>query len=328
MKVAFVASDSQGGGRVRSFWPAGALKEKGIDVTQVGIAYPEPGSVDVMVVHRPLEADRLEKIAAHQALGVKVVIDEDDDLKAARILPLFKRNGGFKELVKNHDDCIRQADALVVATTRLKHVYRSLNPNVWVCPNRLPAWIGEFARENANAIPVVGWPGVVDTHRHDLEWLAPVAERALEGARFSTIGDPQTIEVLGIRGAGWQVLPFAYDAHALYQAMSTHDIGIVPLARNELNLAKSHLKALEYMTLGKPVIARSLPEQQALITHGHDGFLADTPERFASFVQVLVRNKELRHEMGKNARQTAKALELEENVQPWLELLEGIGLLA
>ncbi|MGH9281637.1 MAG: glycosyltransferase [Acidimicrobiales bacterium] len=319
MRVAFVASDNGGGGHVRSHWPAAHLRAHGHHAV-ASTGYPTPGTVDVLVVHRPLDPDKCDAIAAHQAAGAVVLVDEDDLVHDVPAKFGFRPSDAAKA---RHLAAIEAADGLIVTTAALAGHYGPRARRTWVVPNRLPASVAQarYYRSRHDTAIRVGWAGICWTHREDLEWLAPHANRAFAGAVFSTIGDHATPAVLRLSGQPTEVFPFQQDLGALHQLMARADIGIVPLAPSPFTRAKSWLKALEYMTLGKPVVAIRLPEQARLITHGVDGFLADTPADFADHVQVLIHDPDLRQRVGHAARATAAHHSLD-HASDWAQLIQ------
>lgn len=327
MRVGFVASDFEGGGRVRSLWPAWALLRSGTDVVHRDVTWPEPGSVDVLIVHRPLAPSTPWNIDDQRAAGTKVLVDEDDDLTevpANMAEKVFGDDGtGWQGAAIRHRRNIESADGLIVSTPRLAEVYGHLNERVFVCRNYLPSEIRGFRKQRPRFDqPIVQWMGMLYTHRHDLTWLAPKAEQMVFGAHMETIGDAKALRYLGVPEGAWH--GFQQHPSDLYRLMGSADIGIVPLDPSyRLNLGKSWLKALEYMTVGVPVVATALPEQEALITDGRTGFLATDPADFARKVQELIRNPALRLQMGEAAYAHAETLALEWQLQQWHDVLNA-----
>lgn len=325
-KLRFVASDPFGGGNLRSFWPSAALEERGWKARcETYVPTALPGEYDAIVVHRPLFLAFPDKVVKFRKLGTAVLIDEDDDLTR---IHQTKNEIGLQEWIPSavaaHDIAMQIADGVTVSTPQLADVYRKLNSNIFVCRNSLPRDMTAIRFYGRGSDDVrVHWAGITQTHLHDLEWIAPAFEDLMRGALFSTIGDPATPRALGFSGE-WESEPFVADPVELYQHMARADIGIVPLLPCEFNEAKSWLKALEYMTVGVPVVATDLPEQRELITHGVNGFLAKTPEEFADCVQTLVWDRDLREDMGQAARARGKELVIENTVGAWETALEGV----
>lgn len=301
--IHFVASDVQGGGRIRSFWPAERLKASGHDAT-ASVFYPD--FAEVVVIHRPIGRDTLDRVKAYKAEGSTVFIDEDDDLNAIPFWQSFWPPR--EELLPAHDEAISEADGLVVTTKTLGDVYGPLAKKTHIIPNRLPGWVSKVKVPRKDNEVRVGWQGITFTHGRDLKWLQPVAEEMVRGATFETIGDPRALRLLQVQGRWW---PFETTGEDLYRRMSRVDIGIVPLVDDALNRSKSALKALEYGTLGKPVVVRDLPEQRQVVIHEETGFLVDTPEEFRDAVLLLIHDQDLRAKMGTRAKQVCSELSLE-----------------
>lgn len=59
---------------------------------------------------------------------------------------------------------------------------------------------------------------------------------------------------------------------------------------------------LEAMALGKPVVATNIPANKAIIEHGVNGFLGDTPPELMSHIRALAADATLRQRIGNAAR--------------------------
>ncbi len=80
--------------------------------------------------------------------------------------------------------------------------------------------------------------------------------------------------------------------------LSVIDIGLTPDPQNGLNEYCTMLKTMEYMAMGKPVVAFDLQEARFL---AQDAALYATPnqvEDFADKIETLLNNEELRNRMG------------------------------
>ena len=88
------------------------------------------------------------------------------------------------------------------------------------------------------------------------------------------------------------------DRKDLLRYLTVTDIGLSPDPSNGLNDRCTMLKTMEYMAMGKPIVAFDLPE-----THysAQDAALYATPdhgEEFADKIEMLLDNPELRQQMG------------------------------
>lgn len=87
--------------------------------------------------------------------------------------------------------------------------------------------------------------------------------------------------------------------------IQTIDIGVMPLIqKTKFNLAKSPTRIFEYMAMEKPVICSNFGETSYIIKDGKNGFLASTQSEFVAKLKDLIKEKKLRSEVGKEARNT------------------------
>jgi glycosyltransferase involved in cell wall biosynthesis len=321
VRVRFVASASpvalSGGGRVRSYWPAQALREAGWDA-EASTMWPRES--DVLVVHRPVSRDTLARLKRYEC---RVLIDVDDELDR---VPRQNTWHPRQQVLDHHRATIEAADGLVVTSDRLKQVYGPLAKETWVVRNYVLGQVNPDAFPGVEDGQVrVGWAGLTKTHRQDIEWLAPQSEEAFRGAMFTTVGDIRTPAVLGLERGKYEVAPAVGLPGRFYKAMARADIGIVPLDNGEnrdFNTSKSWLKAAEYIALGKPVVATDLPEQRKLLSGTRAGFLASTPQEMAEQIQALVHDSSLREQMTQAARELGRSLTLEKHIHEWVAPLK------
>jgi glycosyltransferase involved in cell wall biosynthesis len=82
------------------------------------------------------------------------------------------------------------------------------------------------------------------------------------------------------------------------------DIGIYPLEQNQWVLGKSGLKAIQYMAFGLPTVATDIGTTPIIIRHMENGWLVKTDEEWIDALETLVKNPELRRNIGEEARLT------------------------
>jgi glycosyltransferase involved in cell wall biosynthesis len=80
------------------------------------------------------------------------------------------------------------------------------------------------------------------------------------------------------------------------------DIGVYPLAQDEWVLGKSGLKAIQYMGFGLPTVATNVGTTPRIIKHMANGWLVKTEEEWIDALETLIKNPELRRNMGEAAR--------------------------
>ncbi|MFB3889804.1 MAG: glycosyltransferase [Candidatus Bathyarchaeia archaeon] len=158
---------------------------------------------------------------------------------------------------------------------------------------------------------MIGWHGSARGHFRNLAPIKPVLEELGKKCPF-------TLRLLGTEGS-----PFIHDYFRIpnvktvfgpnewipYNQLPLYlqdtDIGISPLADNIWNRAKCAMKAIEYMSLGKPVVASNVGEHRYVIRKGINGFLTENAEDWVSTLENLAMNSDIRRRVGEAARETA-----------------------
>ena len=82
------------------------------------------------------------------------------------------------------------------------------------------------------------------------------------------------------------------------------DIGIYPLVQDDWVLGKSGLKAIQYMAFGLPTVATNVGTTPRIIKHMTNGWLVKTDEEWLEALEELIKNPQLRKDLGDAARLT------------------------
>lgn len=72
----------------------------------------------------------------------------------------------------------------------------------------------------------------------------------------------------------------------------------MPLQDNPWERGKCGYKLIQYMACGKPVVASPVGVNQQIVTHGENGYLAQSPAEWESALAQLVSDQTLRQRMG------------------------------
>lgn len=104
----------------------------------------------------------------------------------------------------------------------------------------------------------------------------------------------------------WEIREWVEPDH-MPQVINESDVGLVPLIPDRKNaqwmMSKSPTKLFEYMACGIPSVATPSGDAATVLRHGKDGFQATTAEDFSNAMIALAKDKQLRLNMGKSARQ-------------------------
>jgi predicted O-methyltransferase YrrM len=103
------------------------------------------------------------------------------------------------------------------------------------------------------------------------------------------------------------------------------DIGLVPLAMNEMNECKSHLKGMEYNAAGIPFIASPTESYKDYWCEtGTNGFLAYNDDDWYTRMEYLAYNHTARKMMGGMGRDKARAHSIQQNWREWDDALQEV----
>ena len=351
MRVYVHPADAGGCGMYRLVWPSEQLIADGHDVHVLPdhtykcewldtIAGPTvkrvvtPIDADVVVIQRPLHRNRYELIRAIQARGCAVVVEIDDDFHAISLRnPAWRAANPMNDRDVHRDWLARSceiADLVTVSTPALAKRYgghgRVVVLDNYVRDRYVRTEPSAYTREHLgprDPRTTVGWTGTVLTHPGDLEQTGGGVAKAVDetGACLSVVGTGIKVrESLGYDGqvaaTGWVPI------EAYPECIRRFDVGIVPLKPTEFNEAKSHLKGLEFASLGVPFVATPTGPYRRLADAGI-GWPADTPADWWYLTRELILDHEHRRALAAAWRDEVEARwTIEGNAWRWAEAWE------
>lgn len=316
-------------------WPAEALHGLGHDIrvftpgVQEHLPISDLGDrikllaepdFDVIIVQRPLQDTWWKALQAFRDAGVRVVVDLDDDLWALRadhvgywhVHPKTSPDHNWTWVAK----AMRHADTVTVTTEALRQRCLRFCDDVRVVPNGVPAAYLSIEPVDHDGV-VVGWPGDPGTHPGDLGVLGPSIRQLVErtGARFNVIGIGDGVDrILGVDVDVYPWVPMnEYPA-----ALTTFDVGVVPLLDHPFNQSKSWLKGLEMAAVGVPFVASPTGPYRLLAEEGA-GLLADKPKHWLAHLTRLVNDPDERAQVAAAGRQVAARWTIEARAGMWAD---------
>ena len=282
---------------------------------------------DVIIFQRHFEEKITPLFKAAKDSGATVIYEMDDDFFNIRpknpAYALVKDKD--KESVKN---LMRMADAVFVSTDPLVHMYRSFNKNVHVLPNMIEideSYLETRPYDFDKCIRMVYCGG--PSHVEDFEEMESAFGILLN--KYSGF-----LEVMFI---GWCPEVLQKDKRVLYIPWLMIDqymrvlsgqlphIGLVPLAKNVFNAAKSNVKFLEYTAVGAVTVASAVRPYTQTIIHGVNGVIVDNnkPESWVAAVSELIDSPSKLKPLREAALLTIKdrGLNIKTNDRYWLNKL-------
>jgi len=106
-------------------------------------------------------------------------------------------------------------------------------------------------------------------------------------------------------------------------AMTMFDVALAPAGKSAFFQGKSDLRWLEAAALGVPIVAD--PQTYPDITHGVDGFHANSAAEVPELLRELVDDEELRTRVGANARKyVEEKRDMRVAVRQWEAMFEAL----
>lgn len=299
--------------------PFECLRRRGHDVSWSTAFDPATAAdIDLFVFQLTYEETTVRLIEWLVSQGKPVAFEVDDNVLCLHEVvdqstDAWSRPGAKERLFRT----LNAATITTVTTRELAEVYAPYARNIWILPNGVPDWMVENEK-GALAHPVdytIGYScspshirDVEHIHStvHDLMCDNPAWRFRWYGPRNPVIRDPKTaLELPMFPNQDWILWTDNVEAYHR-QLFGTMSVGIAPLHPDlPFNRGKSGIKALEYGATGVPVIASSYPQYVSTIRHGVTGFLAETPEEWRFYLNMLGRDEDLRLSMGFEGRMNA-----------------------
>lgn len=258
----------------------------------------------------------------------KVVFDFDDSIW---LLDTSPENKKF-EFLKNPDKTkinIQHAHAVIAGNQFLADYARQFNKNVFLIPTTIDTEfhkpvkkerVLDYAR-TGNKI-VIGWSGSITTIKH-FEIAVPALKKLM--AKY-----PNQLEIHVI-GQGNYVNPELsvvsknWSSQTEVTDLNEFDIGIMPLPNDEWVKGKCGLKGLSYMACGVATVMSQVGVNPEIISHGENGYLAETEADWVNYLSLLIENHELRSKLAGAGRKTVvDKYSVQSNKHQYLEVFNSL----
>lgn len=178
---------------------------------------------------------------------------------------------------------------------------RRFSDSVRVLPTTIDtAKYHRSGKKETGSLIRVGWSGSRTTSAH-LRTIEDVLRRALDEfpVELHIIGDPDFRLPVSER-----VKICAWDPESEIRDLLAFDIGLMPLPDDDWSRGKCGLKALQYMALEVPPIVSPVGVNTEIVSHGANGFVANTPDEWVAAIGRLVDDESLRRRFGHASRRT------------------------
>ena len=194
------------------------------------------------------------------------------------------------------------ADEVITASPFLVEPCRALNRHgrCTMIPPSVDTNLFVPGRRDPARVPVIGWTGTFSSEPY-LDLLRPVLQRLAQEVEYK-------LRVIGnfdyaLPGVDLEVVRWTKENEVA--DMQAIDIGLYPLPDDQWILGKAGLKVIQYMAFGIPSVSSNVGTAPLQVRHGETGFLANTEDEWLSLLTMLVRDPDLRADIGAAARREA-----------------------
>lgn len=253
---------------------------------------------DICIIHREAApiGSSMEWLYSRRAR--RLVFDFDD----AIFCPAVSDSNRIFRFLKSPSKTARliaRSHATIAGNQFLADYARRFCAATYVLPTPVDAT--RFQPRPAGERPsvVIGWIGSHTT--------APYLELAAEPLREVKALYDRGVEI-HIVGAGSYCpagLTATYKSWSLENEIAdlqAFDIGIMPMPNTPWAQGKCGFKALQYMSVGIPVVCSPVGANREIVVHGENGLWSRTAEEWVSALRQLIDDRSLRTRMGQAGR--------------------------
>lgn len=248
----------------------------------------------------------------------KIIYDIDDMVFISKTSEVNKWASFFKNNSK-YFDLIKYSDYTITCTKYLQKISKKLNKNSIHISSTIDTKKYKVGGINKKKI-TIGWSGSYSTGQYLL-----LIKEILKKLVKKNICD---VLVIGSRQNDINENCFKYLKWIKkneIKNLKKIDIGVYPLPRNDWIKGKSGLKALQYMALGKPVLASDVGSNNRIIKHNYSGYLIRKKSDWEYYLLKLIKNEKLRKKIGMNARKIVlEKFSVNANKNKYLEVFDNV----
>lgn len=160
---------------------------------------------------------------------------------------------------------------------------------------------GVVTSSSLETTPVIGWTGSHSTLPY-LNEIISVLQKLENQYKFEfqviANKDPN-LPLKSFKFVKWQ-------KETEIEDLAKFDIGLMPLTEDKWAKGKCGFKALQYMALGIPPLVSPVGVNTEIVRHGENGFICSGPEDWSNYIDLVIKNPQLRKLIGMKARKTVE----------------------
>lgn len=256
---------------------------------------------DAVVVYREaalLGPAVIERLIARRKPVIYLL---DDPL----FMPYRSPSNGYLSYLKffgKIKNIIRLSSVVIANSSHIEEYARRFNPNVWRIPSLVDTSKFAYRPPADDGKVCVGWSGSPTTVGNLKLIEGPLRELSESGeCELKFIGGTD----FGLEGVDYSAQEWRGETEV--EDLRQIQIGLVPLPENSWNRYKFIMKTAQYMSLGIVPVATPIASNPEVVRHGLNGFLASNDGEWTEYLNLLVRDRDLRERLSSEAVKDALA---------------------
>jgi glycosyltransferase involved in cell wall biosynthesis len=218
---------------------------------------------------------------------------------------------------------MKRVDFVIAGNQFLKSEVLPYNPNVEVIPTSIDLSLYSLKEGFHQEGPIIiGWLGSSSTLKY-LKSLLPTFEKLHQEYPYFQI------KMVCDQFLESDHVPMINKRWALGEEESdlkSFDIGVMPLSNDLWSKGKCGLKILQYQSVGVPVVCTPVGINRDIVEDGVNGFWAKNEREWEERLLKLIKEEEVRREMGLKGRKTVeRAYSLEVNAPRIIDVFKRVS---
>jgi glycosyltransferase involved in cell wall biosynthesis len=252
-------------------------------------------------------------------LAKKQVYDIDD---LVYIVKTSKHNSFIKPLKSSSkiNFLIKNSDHVLVSTDELVAYTKKFNQNLSLIPATIDVKKYRFPVDHQSDVVMIGWSGSQTTSKY-LHLIDDVLKYIAQKypVKIMVMGDDD----FALEGVDIELLHWSAETEVAN--IQRFDIGLHPLPDEKWAYGKSGGKLVQYMAAGLPIIATAIAPNYKVIKDGYNGFLVKDDKEWIEKLELLIKDVQLRKQMGCNSRKFAEEYSsVEANAHKYLAVFNQV----
>lgn len=230
----------------------------------------------------------------------KIVYDFDDAIWMLDISDANKKLSFLKDPSKTKK-IIALSDHILAGNQYLSDYASQFNDSVEIIPTVVDTDYFKTSITKSKDQVTLGWSGSQTTAKHFNEaknWLPKIVAKYGNRVRVMAICERD----LQMEGVNIEMV--AWKREEEVSELDQIDIGIMPLPNDEWSKGKCGFKGIQYMSMSKACVMSPVGVNPEIVSHGENGFLANTDDQWFDIVSELIENADLRKRIGEAGRKT------------------------